>query len=212
MFFLSLLLAAFTLGSCLGVNSEIVINRDGSGTLNLEYRIARMVESLGKLDGNERWPPVPVGQADFERTVARIEGLSMSSFSSKIDGEDLIYTVKLAFADRKALVRFLDATGQRAAWTGEGGENRLSLGLGGGAGIRDPELSRLAASLFEGYTLSFGFSLPGNAAVTLRDDRGGVLEKPPSGTLSSRGGRVLFSSPMAGMLDSSGELTLEIRW
>jgi hypothetical protein len=195
---------------CLGLSSEIAIGRDGSGTITLEYRISRMLESLGKLDGNERWLPVPVGRADFERTVARIDGLSMTSFASKTDGEDLINTVKLRFANPGVLVRFLDATGQRAAWTGEQGENRLTLTLGGGAGIEDPELLRLAAALSEGYVLSFGLSLPGDAALTLRDARGGVLEKPPAGTVSAQGGRVVFSSPMAEML--AGGMIMEIRW
>jgi hypothetical protein len=212
MVFMAVLLMMGVLGSCMGLSSEIVIGRDGSGTITLEYRISRMVESLGKLDGNERWLPIPVGQADFERTVARIEGLSMSSFSSRIDDEDLINTVKLAFAHPQALVRFLDATGQRASWEGGPGGNRLSLNLGGEAEIRDPELLSLAAALSEPYTLRFGLSLPGEAVLILRDSRGGVLEKPPAGTIESRGGRVVFSSPMADMLNSAGNFTMEARW
>jgi hypothetical protein len=211
-FFTVLLLVMGILSSCLGVSSEITLDRDGSGTITLEYRISRMVESLGKLDGNERWLPVPVGQADFERTVARIEGLRMTSFSSKIGDEDVINTVKLAFADPGALVRFLDATGQRASWEGGQGENRLILTLGGGAGIQNQELLRLAAALSEGYSLHFGLSLPGEAAVGLRDSRGGVLEKPPAGTIDSRGSRVVFSSPMADMLSLTGSFIMDIRW
>jgi hypothetical protein len=200
------------LGSCLGISSEIAIGRDGSGTITLEYRLSRMVESLGKLDGNERWLPVPVGQADFERTADRIEGLKVASFSSRTSGEDLINTVKLEFAHPGALVRFLDATGQRAAWTREQGGNRLTLSLGGGAEIRNPDLRELTAGLSEGYVMHFGLTLPGTAETTLRDSRGGALEQPPVGTLRSQGGRVVFSSPMADMLSSPQTVTMEIRW
>jgi hypothetical protein len=207
-----LLLVMGILASCLGVSSEIAIGRDGSGTITLEYRISRMVESLGKLDGNERWLPIPVGQADFERTAARIEGFRMTSFSSKIADEDMINTVKLAFDNPAVLVRFLDATGQRASWEGGQGENRLILTLGGGAEIQNQELLRSAAALLEGYSLHFGLSLPGEAALSLRDTRGGILEKPPAGTIDSRGGRVVFSSPMADMLSSTGSFIMEIRW
>ncbi|MDR2028198.1 MAG: hypothetical protein LBP93_01525 [Treponema sp.] len=209
---LVLLLVMGILGSCLGISSEIAIGRDGSGTITLEYRISRMVESLGKLDGNERWLPVPVGQADFERTIARIEGLTMDSFSSKSTDEDIINTVKLAFANREALVRFLDATGQRASWEAGPGGNRLTLSLGGGAGVQNQELLRLAAALTEGYSLRFSLSLPGSAALSLRDSQGRVLENPPAGTIESRGGRVVFSSPMADMLSLTGAVVMEIGW
>jgi hypothetical protein len=77
-FFVVLLLAS--LCSCIGVKADITINADGSGKLALEYRVSNMVEALGKLDGNERWQTVPLGRADFERTLARLPKLRLSSF------------------------------------------------------------------------------------------------------------------------------------
>ena len=40
------------LSSCMGVQADIALNSDGSGILVLEYRFSRLLESLGKLDGN----------------------------------------------------------------------------------------------------------------------------------------------------------------
>jgi len=119
--FLCLCAAALTLmNSCLGVSAEISIRADGSGTIALEYRVSQMLESLGRLDGNEKWPAIPVGKADFERSLARIPGLRLSSFSSKdvphlSGGRDLLTKVTLEFKNTAALLAFLDSTGSRAS-------------------------------------------------------------------------------------------------
>jgi hypothetical protein len=190
--------------SCVGVASEIVLRRDGSGTLSLVYRFSRELESLGKLDGNERWPPLPVGKADFDRTIARIDGLSLHSFTTKTAGKDIINQVRLDFASLEALLRFLDASGQRASLTQEGGRNRLTLSFSG-ANSRsvDPELLALLASSMEGYSLDFGITLPQKPEL-----RG----TPPAGTVAIQGTKVVFSTPMAELLASPEPVTLEILW
>jgi hypothetical protein len=194
-----------------GVASEIVLRRDGSGTISLEYRVARELETLGKLDGNERWPPLPVGKADFERTTARIEGLSLGAFTTKTTGKDIVNQVKLDFANLEALVRFLDASGQRVSLTRDGGKNRLSLGFGGTGGV-DPELLALLASAMGGYSLDFGLTLPQIPELHIMDGNGGVLEIPPAGTVTVQGTRAGFSAPMAELLSSAEPVFLEILW
>ncbi|MDR1929448.1 MAG: hypothetical protein LBQ44_02355, partial [Treponema sp.] len=104
---------AFCLFSCIGTGADINLRQDGSGTLKLEYRMAKDLESLGKFDGNERWPPLPAGRADMERSVKRIEGLSLRSFSSREEGKDLVNSFQLEFSNTEALSAFLDSTGQK---------------------------------------------------------------------------------------------------
>ena len=166
---------------------------------------------MGKLDGNEKWPPLPVGKADFERTVARIEGLSLGSFSTKTTGKDIINHVKLDFARLDALVGFLDASGQRAFLAQEGGKNRLTLTFSGGGGV-DPELLVLAAAAMECYSLNFGLTLPTAPEVRILDGNGGILTSPPAGTLSVKGTGAVFSVSMAELLSSPEPVTLEIVW
>ncbi|MFP3041460.1 hypothetical protein LQZ19_06515 [Treponema primitia] len=206
-----LLAAVLVFSSCVGAATEIVIRRDGSGTIAMEYRLSREFESLGKLDGNERWPPLPVGRADFERTVARVEGLSLRSFTTTTTEKDLISQAKLDFASLEALVRFLDASGQQAALTGEGGKNRLTLGFKG-APDTDPQLLALVSTLMEGYSMDFNFTLPTDAELHILDGHGGVLTSPPVGIVRVQGTKVGFSSPMADLLSSSEAVNLEILW
>jgi hypothetical protein len=205
------LITAFVFSSCLGIASDTVIRRDGSGTMTLEYRISRELESLGKLDGNERWLPLPAGKADLDRTAARIEGLTLSSFSTKTTEQDIINKAKLDFTNLNALVRFLDGTGQRAVLVREGEKTGLTLSFGGSSGTIDGDLLTLASAALKPYSLEFGLTLPGEPVLRILDGNGGVLDMPHAGTLSVRGTRVAFSSPMADLL-SSTPVTLELLW
>jgi hypothetical protein len=211
---LPLLAAALAFSSCVGVSLDITARRDGSGTMVLEYRLSRDFESLGKLDGNENWPVVPVGKADLERSVARVEGLSLRSFSKKNLAGDALYRAQLDFATLDALARFLDGAGQRVSLTRKGEEHRLLLSFNSSAGrvAADEALSELLASSFEGYALDFGVTLPQAPALRVLDGRGDPLESPPAGTALVRGNRVSFSAPMADLFSAAEPTRLEISW
>ncbi|GHV82386.1 hypothetical protein AGMMS49991_09440 [Spirochaetia bacterium] len=223
---LALLLIAGVLGSCIGMNADITIRRNGSGFLVMEYRMSRELESLGKLDGNVRWPPIPTGKADFERTADRVPGLTLKSFSSKSGKKDIINRVKLEFDDTGALLGFLDSLGQGAALVRENGQNRLTLTFGNyGQGNEFPEnlfsgnslpsingdLAELAAAACEGYALEMSFTLPGSAELFLTD-RDGVKIENPAGWKTQSGTRAAFSAPIGDMLLSAEPARLEIRW
>jgi hypothetical protein len=211
---LPLLCAVLLFGSCVGASMEIVARPDGSGTIALEYRLSQDLESLGKLDGNERWPVIPVGKADFERSAARIEGLSLRSFSEKTTATDRIFQAKFEFATMDALARFLDGTGRSASLVREGGKNRLVLSFNSSAGQAevDQQLLSLVASSFEGYALDFGISLPRQPELRVPDGRGGYAESPSAGAVLLQGNRVGFSAPMADLLGAREPARLEIVW
>jgi hypothetical protein len=200
----ALLFLITSLCSCLGVQADIVLNPDNSGTVTLEYRISRYLESLGKQDGNERWLPVPTGKADFERTLERLPGIAMLSFSSKDDGKDLVITVKLRFADMDALLRFLDASGNRAVYVRENASQLLSLTLskGGAGGNRD--LADLFAKVSEGYKVSISLDLPREGTLTAPALEGADMRR--------QGKKLSCSLPLRTVLSSAEEISLDFRW
>jgi hypothetical protein len=200
------------LNSCIGISSIITLDRDGSGTMRLIYRIPLSLESLGKLDGNEAWPSVPVGKADFERTLDRLPGMRMRSFSSKTEGQDMLNQIDLEFDDMDSLVLFLDATGQGVSLARENGANRLSLILSRGISGADPDLVTLLASLSAGYEMEFAFSVPDEASLALYSGEGKPAASFPGGNLTARGKQVSFRVPMADLLSSPEGLRLEIGW
>jgi hypothetical protein len=162
------------------------------------------MESLGKLDGNERWPMLPAGRADFERTAARVQGLKLLSFFSREDEKDIIYQADLSFADLESLARFLDAQGQRVSIKKENGKTALSLILTSSKDI-DPDLAALVTSLAEGYRFEVAFSAASGSA-DLRMIPGGAV---PGVELVSESGRASFSVPIANLL-TAPDIGLEL--
>jgi len=162
-------LALFLFTSCLGASMEIRIRPNGSGRIVLEYRVSRTLETMARFDGNERWPAIPVGRADFERTVARIPGLRLASFSTRnVSGDggdggdgDLVTRAVLDFAHPEALLGFLDATGSRAAFAPGGSAPMLRLVLlDPFPPIENRELLSLFREVSAGYEISVNVRTP----------------------------------------------------
>jgi len=208
--------ALILMNSCLGVAADINIRADGSGTIALEYRVSQMLESLGRLDGNEKWPAIPVGKADFERSLARIPGLRLLSFSAKdvphsSGGRDLLTKVTLEFKDTAALAAFLDSTGSRAALVQET-ENaqtanvlRLVL-LDPSDDSANADLISLLREVSAGYELRINVNAPKNAAISM------TPSSVPAARITSRGKKVSFAIGMGDLLELNEGLTLEIVW
>jgi len=210
--YLLLSIGAFVLNSCLGVSADIAIKADGSGRLALEYRVSQALESIGRLDGNEKMPAVPVSKLDFERTVSRIPGLKLSKYGSKnvrnnSGGGDLVTNVTLDFKDASALLAFLDGAGANAAMVQEaqGVLLRLTL-LDPSDGIANPDLLSLLREVSTGYELGISLSLPRNASVTT------IPATVPAAKLVTSGKKASFSIGMGELLSMKEGLALEIRW
>ena len=203
--------------SCLGAAADIVMRADGSGSITLEYSVSQMLESMGRLDGNERWPAIPVGKADFERSVARIPGLRLSSYSVKeyprryskppnsnpLGDKDLVTKVKLDFKDTAALLAFLDSTGSRASIVAT--TMRLVL-LDPATDTLDADLLSLLEQISAGYDISIGFTAPKSA----------YLSCFPSSVTAARivpqGKKVSFTIGTGELVSLRDGLALEIRW
>lgn len=200
------------LSSCIGIKAEISVRENGSGRISLEYRVSRTAESLGKLDGNERWQTVPAGKADFDRTLDRLPGMRMVSFSSKDDGKDMVNQVELEFTDMPSLISFLDAAGERASFVQEKGKNRLSLILYPGVRGEDPELLSLVKEVSRTYDVTLSLSAPGEAALTLTGGQGRPLGSAEGIQVQSQGKKASLSVNTGDLLASPEGLGAEFIW
>ena len=204
-------LAMLAMNSCIGASADITIRADGSGSIALEYRLPMMLESIGKLDGNERWPVIPVGRADFERGLPRIPGLRLRTFSSREvnaaqGGKDLLTRAVLDFDDTAALLAFLDVTGSHASLSQGSQGNLLRLAL------LDPspqtvnaDLVSLMQEVCEGYDLQISLSAPRDASLA-------VIPSVQGARVVSQGRKVSFAIGIGDLLSLSEGLALEIRW
>jgi hypothetical protein len=182
-YFLSIVAALFVgfLCSCVGLDTKIVLNADGTGRMILEYRVSRQFEAIGALDGNASRPSVPVGRVDFERSIERLEGLSLVSFSSKEEDRDLVTQAVVSFSRLEDALPLLDSGGEGAALYREGDKQVLRLRLGGGTGgDLDPQLLSLAEQASQGYDIAVSLQAPGNVELRVKGDREG-LEAGESG-------------------------------
>jgi len=194
--------------SCVGVVSRITLNRDGSGTIQLEYRIARELESMGKLDGNEKWLPIPVGRADLERTAARIQGLSLTSYSSRQQGADTIHSAEFSFASLEALSAFFDSQGQQFLADKSGKRMRLAFPEQTNT---DPDFKELLTDALEGYEFSFSLTVPGQADVIWLDKDGKTMYNI-LGSCLTRNNSVEYTVPMGQLVFLDASQVMEVRW
>ncbi|WP_304224450.1 hypothetical protein [Gracilinema caldarium] len=199
----AMLFIIFSFSSCIGLNSNVTIRQNGSGTIQMEYRLSRMFEALGKLDGNEKQLPLPVSRTDFERTLTRVPGLSLSSYSSSQDDKDIIVKAELAFTNLEALKGFLDATGQSVRLATEGGNRTLELLLVRGIKNVDKELENLVRTIFSGYNIDMRFTLPSVPTMS-------TTSKIGQGTVTGKSAR--YSSSVTDLVLSSDAVQLKLSW
>jgi hypothetical protein len=183
----------------MGIRSDIVLNADGTGKLHLEYRVSRQLEAIGALDGNAGRPVLPTGRADFERSLRRLEGLSLDSYSSGTEGGDLVQRAVISFSRLENILPLLDSGG--AGLRQEGDRRVLSLRFKS-AENPDPRLLSLAEQAAQGYALAFSLSAPGGVELRLRGDREGLA-------LEENGGKAGFSLALSRLFRPGGDLELD---
>jgi hypothetical protein len=174
----------------------------------MEYRMSLQLKALGEQDGNERWYPLPVGRADFERTLQRLPGLTLLSFSSKEDGKDLVVAVSLSFSDPAALTAFLDAYGEGAVYT----PGRLLLTLHKGSEKENRDLESLLAEISSGYPVKIRLSLPGEGTLSVLNGNGGPASPIRDAGIEASGKILSFSAPVAEIFSAGDGLSLDFRW
>lgn len=202
--FFTLVLPVFAgiLCSCLGVKTEIAVKADGTGTINTEYRISRDLMNIGEQDDNERWPAVPLGQADFERTLDGLEGLTLISFSIREDGPDLIYRTAVGFSKLEDILPLMDYGGGAVSLV-QGEKQSLLLNLiPEDAKLEDlePEFLALMEETFQGYSFAISLSAPSPVEIRVK---GGSLRVEQGGRKAG------FSVPMYELISRKEPPTVE---
>ena len=192
---------------------EIQMRRNGSGRLVLEYRVSRMAETIGRLDGNENWPIIPVGRADFERTIARIPGLRLVSYSSREGAQDVVTNVTLEYDNTDALLRFLDPSGTRASLSTDNQSTRLDIILNEPVSSNyDEDLLKLVRQVSAGYGLSISFSAEGNSALSFTDGEGTASQAPAAALTVTSGRKTSMSIGIIDLLEIREGLGVSFSW
>jgi hypothetical protein len=199
----------FFLSSCLGIKSGIVINNDGSGTIDLAYTISSALDSLGTQDGNVSQPPVPVSKSDFEKTVSQIDGLSLTSYKSETDESNVCVSVQLDFANIDALAAFFDESGQTFQYKENGNQKELVFIFNdAAANVGAPEQT-LFTKVLEGYMFDFSIKTHGNILASFVDQNGNDLQQA-LGIIAQKTDSVSYQVPMTDLVFAKEPIILKI--
>jgi hypothetical protein len=205
---LLILLFLLIFNSCIGLSMDIQMRKNGSGKISMEYRVSNMAEAIGKFDGNQNWPIIPVGRADFERSVSRIPGIRIVSFSSSEKQKDVITDVTLEFENPQALLKFLDPSGTRARYY----ENRLEITLLEADLKFDTDLLDLVRQVSAGYSFSISFSADNNSVMTITDGTGKEIKPPADSQFVQSGKKVSWSTRISEIFNFTNGLAVNINW
>ena len=202
----------FLLSSCFGVNADIALNQNGSGTIAVEYHISGSIDAIGRLDGNERWNTIPVGRADFERTLDRLPGMKLLSYSSANEGKNLVIRAKMEFESIQGLLAFMDAQGRRSSFTGDGKSGRLAITLNEARENQAESLRMLVSNIAESYFVRMSMSFPSEGNLVITNAGGNHPITIPGSESSARGRRVFFSFPLYEVLYATEGIAAEFSW
>ena len=165
----SAFLLLMLLTGCLSTEVSVSLRENGSGTVNLGYRIDRAAWDVGVFDDSDVARAIPVTRREFEDAVLQIEGLRLRSH--RIDrGQDLVTVdVRLDFDTPEALRRLL---GAEALEINPGASGSWRQVVAEDAGVAGP--GALAPEL-EPYTIRLILTPPRPVSATngemLRDGR-----------------------------------------
>jgi hypothetical protein len=207
--FSPMLLISMLLVSCIGIDSTVKFERDGSGILQLEYRVSRELTDLGGLEGDV---PFPLSEEDFYFALEGADGLELRKYKNRMNDEDVTVRVEIWFDSVETLSALEGFQDMPMSLTKQDGElvfqqriaeariHREADGPPLGSDSPDIPDEELLAPLFEGYDMSFTVQAP--ARITYHT----------LGELAQNGKSVTYSISLL-ELNSQGEaLILTVKW
>jgi len=213
--FTLLIILLLSLNSCMGLSLNIQMNKDGSGRLSMNYRISKLINNLGALDGNESMPTIPVGKTDWERTIERITGAKLVSYSSADEKQDTVIKVVIDYQDEKALQALLDPYGKKSLIDRQGQSGKLDLILIDkpvNTDIYDKEFLDMLRVFMDGYEFSISFSGPNNSTLTVTDGAGNTVQPHSKAKTVLSGKKISYSIGTMDLLEIKEGLGLKITW
>ena len=197
-----LCLAVALLSSCIGIDSRLTVMDNGSGTLQLTYRISQLVADLGVSSTGRSVIPLPVSKTDFERSIASSNGkVRLARFDKSEDEKDITIHAELAFDSLDALAK-IDAFRDADLKSGMDGAHRTFSQVVART-PRQPlsdDSRRMLEALFDGYDLSFVVVAPQ------------PIQDSTLGTLSADKKTLTYKTTIKDVMTTTQDLVLTARW
>jgi hypothetical protein len=187
--------------SCIDIDSKIRLEGDGSGTIGFVYTVSQIAINLGMADKDQSLLPIPIGEADFRRTLQAVPGLALRSYSRKDDPDKAVVTAEIAFSDLEALNRLVSNSGDIFTLRTQGDvtifEQSITSGNPNGLDERTREFLK---AFFQPYTLSFQLTAP----------RAVKKANLPESVVSGREAKI--SLPITAVAESTVPILWAVEW
>jgi hypothetical protein len=192
-------LCAVALCSCVGVDSRLTIRNDGSGTLTLDYRIARQAADFGRVSDESVRVPLPVEKADFLRAIDAAPGVRLTRYRRRSDEEQVVIHAVLAFRRLEDLAGIPALRDAGLAFSATGSTRTLTQVVAGSPDApATPESLAMIDSIFAGAAITVILSTPSpmtpGGVGTLSPDRRTLTWSATLGELARRTGSVVLSA------------------
>lgn len=193
--------AALMLSSCIGMDSRATFRSDGSGTLRIEYRVAKSLWDLGREGGSQGGRlPVVADEQELREALSRGKGLHVVAVSRREDAKDVFVAAEVrferveAFAETDAFADMpmsLERSGddfvfRQAIAAAEDGQSTVGRGMAAGDSYQ--ELKEMFGHLLEGYEVVLSVAAPrplkSYSAGELSGDRKSVTLRLPLESLA----------------------------
>jgi hypothetical protein len=190
------------LSSCISIDSRLTIRDNGSGTLQLTYRISQLVADLGVSSTGKPVIPLPVSRPDFERSLAAANGkVRLTSFDRSDNEKDITIRAEMAFDSLDALAK-VDSFHDAALTVGTDGPRRTFSQVVARAAKQplSDDSRRMLDALFDGYDLSFVLVAPQ------------PIQDATLGTLSSDKKTLTYKTTIKDVVSTAQDLVMSARW
>ena len=198
---LALAAAVLLLGltSCISIESRFVFDADGSGELQLRYRLDDALARLGVASDSEALP-LPLSEAEFRAAAAAIDGLELAGYR-RVDHAEHAEVVAVLRFDRVERVAELASFAplQPRLDGDDPAVFELAISPGGDRPL-DEEAMRFLGTLFGDHTVSFVVVAP----RPIRDSS--------AGKLGEDGSQVSVAIPLADYAAIVEPRVLRVRW
>jgi hypothetical protein len=161
-----LLVAVLLLSGCVDLTARMELNGDGSGTLQLKYRLSSELWEMGVFDQGSSYVPVPLHEEDFRRVVAGMDGLELSSYRIERNETEVRIRSRIAFESIDALNRYYSPGEQRIRLEGSDAGHRFTIDLHPGV---DAALDEQTRSFAETYLSDYHIRIEVQTPETIRD-------------------------------------------
>jgi len=195
-------LALVVLSSCVGIDSDLSVRENGSGTLDLTYRVSQLIVNLGNPTDGKSVVPLPLSRSDFERSVQATQGkVRLTRFDRSEDQKDITIRAGLAFDS-------LDALSQMDAFQNA----QIRLGADGGAHTFSELIAKAPPEPLTDDSLKMVDAFFGGYDLTFRIEAPKPITTNNLGTLSADKRVLTYKTTIGDIVRTKNDIVLSMSW